>query len=110
MSAHTPGPWAAVETRAKTTQFDIENADGNGGPVARIPRQSPAMACATNFRGLSNARLIAAAPDLLEALRNLVIAADNLDPQSGAPVGYGVLLDAVAFADKAIAKATGSAS
>ena len=48
-----------------------------------------------------------AGPDLLAALQELLTAADNLDPQSGAPIGYGRLLEAVAAADAVILKATG---
>lgn len=46
---------------------------------------------------------------LLTALNALSVAVDNLDPQSGVPIGYQALLDAAAIAEFAIAKATGAA-
>ena len=58
-STHTPGPWYAHGTRVSTweTQDEI---DFHGDEVI----------AETGFN--ANARLIAAAPDLYEALRNLV--------------------------------------
>lgn len=53
--------------------------------------------------------LIAAAPELLAALEAFSAAAENLDPQSGIPVGYQQLLDALTLANAAIAKASGAA-
>ena len=61
MTKYTPGPWQVAETRHKYDTL-IRNKDYD--PVA-----------STNFAGYSpktaaaNARLIAAAPDLLEALK-----------------------------------------
>lgn len=49
--------------------------------------------------------LLAIQAQLVEALRNLIIAADNLDPQSGMPIGYQQLTDATTFADAALAAA-----
>lgn len=51
-------------------------------------------------------RMRAAAPDLLQALQRIVLAADNLDTQGGGLVGYSALIDASLFADAVIAKAT----
>ena len=63
MSKHTPGPWEVNYTKA-TTQ--IKPNDGHG-IVATIPvRYSKTDNLAENA---ANARLIAAAPELLEALK-----------------------------------------
>jgi len=60
MSAHTPGPW--VISRDK------------GEPVAVLPAGRDGEICqfATAYASEANARLIAAAPDLLEAVKALV--------------------------------------
>lgn len=80
MTTHTPGPWGV---RAK------------GQKVAEIVRCDDEQA---------NARLIAAAPELLEALTNLVARINHnggIGAYTGGPIF--VMLDARA----AIAKATG---
>ena len=59
---HTPGPWH-VEPAPNRVHFAVRN-DG--------------VHVVTGWReGAANARLIAAAPDLLEALRRLVDACDH---------------------------------
>jgi hypothetical protein len=89
---HTPGPW-----HFDGQEFnDVLEADGELVAVAlhlrtRKPERSLAEAAA-------NARLIAAAPDLLEALRDLV------DTMTGRTEGETVALH---NALSAIAKATG---
>jgi len=78
MSKHTPGPWKTF-------------ASGNGvwkGAVLAQDRTPVATvsACAARQRERSqraNLNLIAAAPDLLEALKALVL--DVTDPKDGAP-------------------------
>lgn len=49
--------------------------------------------------------LLAIQAQLVEALRNLVTAADNLEPQCCIPIGYGQLIDASGFADTALSAA-----
>ena len=64
MTKHTPGPWQVAETRHKYDTL-IRNRDND--PVA-----------STNFAGYypktaaANARLIAAAPELLAALKRMI--------------------------------------
>ena len=68
MSEHTPGPWCV--------------SDGNLLRVTNINKKHPVVVCGVHRNGkyggkvcgdpLANARLIAAAPDLLEALQNAV--------------------------------------
>ena len=65
---HTPGPWVAVEL---PTAIAIKSHMGN---VANIQRGS------MREQQQANARLIAAAPDLLEALKSL---ADYVDERAG---------------------------
>ena len=91
MSAeHTPGPWVVYDdsNNGKTNRIEIA---ARGKTVARIYHSVPE-------EDLPNARLIAAAPDLLEALQYMVNACPAIDPSGE---------DAHAHARAAIAKATG---
>jgi len=67
MSAHTPGPWH-VRGPARTSGWGVCIVGGLTY-VARIPGRASA-------RKEANTRLIAAAPELLDALRELTIAAE----------------------------------
>lgn len=58
MSAHTPGPWRTAALYPQT----VESADGSTIAVCK-------SIGGIRAKGRINARLIAAAPDLLEALR-----------------------------------------
>ena len=104
MSAHTPGPWT-VEPVTSPWHSPLIYADAHVGPIAEIrPRldlaASHPMVVATSN---ANARLIAAAPDLLEALTLMVSHwphwAANMDMQR-------IDFDAVSAARAAIRKAT----
>ena len=91
MSAeHTPGPWVVYDdsNNGKTNRIEIA---ARGKTVARIYHSVPE-------EDLPNARLIAAAPDLLEALQYMVNACPAIDPSGE---------DAHARAQAIIAKATG---
>lgn len=90
MSAHTPGPWICLPTG-----FGIEVAPETEicAPVATVlddPKQG---------RAVANAALIAAAPDLLEALKELVAELDSMACNEEEP-------STVTRARAAIAKAT----
>jgi len=87
MSAHTPGPWQCGG------RFITAN---DGGRI---------VISATETIPVADARLIAAAPDLLAALQDLLRIADGSEPCVGE--GYGIKLNA---ARGAIAKATGAAN
>ena len=73
MANHTPGPWHAV--RANEDRFYI---DGQGAPVlAWVFGDLP------EFRGgkmEANADLIAAAPEMYEALKRCIVALEALYP------------------------------
>jgi hypothetical protein len=90
---HTPGPWAVDNLTVRWGSYLVADCD--------IDRQGECQA---------NARLIAAAPDLLDALRLLVIACT----QDVAPDGYVTLEapDRTSMRDAifAIQKATGGAA
>ena len=75
-SRHTPGPWK-VGTKGQRAQPYVEGADGS--PVASCGGNAPGRGSyeiETLRRRKANARLIAAAPTMIDALRDLVIAAE----------------------------------
>lgn len=65
---HTPGPWT-VRCSSKGYPYQIEAPNGSRGPggITCVTRRA-AISFPTSTEGQANARLIAAAPDLLEAL------------------------------------------
>ena len=103
-SMHAPGPWM-VQTVREQTGFRMVRTyvlDGAGGdPVAMVQANSAEEEEA-------NARLIAAAPDLLEALEGLLVFAEAAETK--ALVGDEGCLWPVECARAAIAKATGEAA
>ena len=92
---HTPGPWAVL-----TGEFALYVTPAGGSrAIAQIPPVSQDAE--------ANARLIAAAPELLEALQLL------LDIELGGEIGGSFrerLYAAFRKSEKAVAKATGSAT
>ena len=88
---HTPGPWMFDATLKGDGSFGgsyiVSNNAKRTWPLAEVYRED-------------NARLIAAAPDLLEALKALVA---DLKPY----MGQGRMDDKIRNAIAAIAKATG---
>jgi len=96
MSKHTPGPWVVYDDSndGKTNRIEIA---ARGKTVARIYHSVPA-------EDLPNARLIAAAPDLLDALKNIV----NLWDHHASAHGDGTIFPLHVAARTAIAKAEGT--
>ena len=95
MNNHTPGPWTLEEHRAHWTSYIVR-----GGPM-----QNQIAQCFNwqdkgfDVSSEENARLIAAAPDLLEALELALLVIEATGP--------GVYHDAERQMRKAIAKAKG---
>lgn len=112
--AHTPGPWIEIETESSV---DHEWADGGriGGWQDIGPAEGEAVAVVlfrngsdhfnADLRGEANARLIAAAPELLEAGQALQSARKAQKLAPSAENLSRVRLASDAF-DEAIAKAT----
>jgi len=94
---HTPGPWVFYDDSndGKTNRIEIA---ARGKTVARIYHSVPE-------EDLPNARLISAAPDLLEAAKTIM---KNLDGMAG-EVTAGYHESIIAPLRDAIAKATGVA-
>lgn len=100
MSAHTPGPWTATRPRAASNYGAMRvYVEGGGRTIATVAF----MRDKTFDQSTDDARLIAAAPELLKALATLLsIASDSVE--------YGdwpELQDACAEASAAIAKSEG---
>jgi hypothetical protein len=99
MDKHTPGPWM--------TDADWMTDE----PVVRTPDGDVIAACCALLEGEApaNARLIAAAPDLLEACRAMLQAADELMTEfisKKRATNWGVVNSAMVGAGAAIRKAT----
>lgn len=96
MSKHTPGPWDYFVGNANGRGLIRIEGEGTGEHIASMPRGAVSE---------SNARLIAAAPDLLAALEDLVgYAAAEIGIPPNEAVG-----GAFKQARAAIAKARGQA-
>lgn len=71
MSKHTPGPWETNRFHAILGGTEIQYVNGSGRPQV-------ALACVVEEGSQeANARLISAAPELLEALRGVLRVADR---------------------------------
>ena len=107
MSKHTPGPWEPM----KNSDGFIRGIRGMHGPVCANVVNWGGISRAQTSNGQANARLIAAAPDLLEALEAAVKV--GIIPKSSAKDGGATRhSEQVRVADMcrdAIAKATGAA-
>ncbi len=73
---HTPGPWVVVRTAQSQARIKTLPTTDIGIETVAIIKMYPQWK--TDARRMANARLIAAAPDLLEALEAIVtLAADH---------------------------------
>lgn len=76
MSKHTPGPWEAVPSASRRHHWDIYGSEWNGSEPNRyktsVAQTSNWMPSDPPEESEANARLIAAAPELLEAVKALV--------------------------------------
>lgn len=88
--SHTPGPWTVLDGGERG--FDIAHDDGRGRVVANTDNVDMTDEC--------NARLIAAAPDLLDALQEAIIQLRTFFPTYES-------IDPLSRYVEAVAKATG---
>lgn len=110
---HTPSPWAVRVMGAQVVAIDAPNGDQTIGH-SQWKELATAYGCDDAMEdgeavALANARLIAAAPELLEALRELLDSHDDVntcdaDSQFRADTRHEA---AIRNASAAIAKATG---
>ena len=96
---HTPGPWTVRDNRNNTLGIDAHEPDGSYCQPARV--NGNASDSVYGPVTWANARLIAAAPDLLAALKAAAAYYEMLERATG--VTHGVLAEIRA----AIAKAEG---
>jgi len=98
--SHTPGPWTARPSFSMHWDYAIETDDVDIAHVLRLAHHDEPRELAI---GRANAHLIAAAPELLAALKTLrfILEALDLDPIA---TDYTSILER---ADLAIAKAEG---
>lgn len=104
-AAFTPGPWSTKPKRFSPDGLGNQGVnDANGNCIATVLIHASAQA--EGPRRLADARLIAAAPDLLEALQKALSALAPLSGDHFNPV-YSVneLREARAIVEAAIAKA-----
>ena len=83
MSKHTPGPWAIVERQDPVMvsgwHVQIGSVELPFFPYTRVYSEDRSQSSlARDAKQMANARLIAAAPDLLEALK-LIVQWDGAD-------------------------------
>lgn len=114
MSAHTPGPWFADKHGAIWRRDPKELYENGGGTAGDRPIATAHIGWSeentTGYNVKANARLIAAAPDLLKALQ-LSISAFEGDAIDEIEAEYGVgTAQRVHAARTAITKATGGAA
>ena len=95
--AHTPGPWAL-------NGYQVERCEGIARTIATV---APARRLGTDYaagnkqEAQANARLIAAAPDLLDMCERLLGFAYHYGSTSGILAGDGMLVSAKALIAKA---------
>lgn len=81
MSKHTPGPWGIGDSDLPVSQLAVMSRANTGRKHSTIARVvNPDFVGMTPFEGEANARLIAAAPELLAACRIAVLALAALQP------------------------------
>jgi hypothetical protein len=89
--AHTPGPWGVV------WQADVARIRLNGSTVYQVSDWTPAYVSGTPRYNLDDLRLMAAAPELLAALKAHL----PWDEDYGPVQGWGIWQDAVDAINKA---------
>lgn len=100
---HTPGPWEATGLSDKGTYYKVRGSNiGEKWKIADCPFNKEDVA-SQKAEAEANARLIAAAPELLVALRNIVVLQYKQD-YDGTPVNIplGEYNDALSALEKAL--------
>ena len=111
---HTPGPWVYVDAEKEASmQFrKLCVIRGGGKEITSFSWQTPSKAFPSKEESQANARLIAAAPELLEALQGAIGALEQ-DVDTGADYNdadwSGIAQQRLDDARAAIARATGAA-
>lgn len=108
MSGHTPGPWLAADAISSCVGLPVvKSGEGGGRLICNVNHAHDPMHGkvagddAFNREALSNARLIAAAPDMLDALEQALLHIEVDESTHGRPFAAGNVIRA------AIARAEG---
>jgi hypothetical protein len=108
MSAqHTPGPWIARAWRTHSWTTITREVNGEAVPIAEVDAARPGYL--SDPETIANARLIAAAPDLLNGCRALLGLVQLVSGRDDLPADLREALRSnhrIAEAEAAIAKAT----
>ena len=106
-ATYTPGPWSQAHRIGHDGFYNTEVFDAAGETIATLEwYPKPTVNGVTGTYREGNARLIAAAPDLLEALKLLI---EEVQWNREGPIQDGLLV-CVNKAVAAIAKATGESA
>lgn len=102
-SKHTPGPWAAdgLDSPHDADRAIYARTPLHGNPIFVARAYGNGCLCPITPERVANARLIAAAPDLLEAAEKLI------DSFMGLNYAFGTRSEEIAMLRAAIAKAKG---
>jgi hypothetical protein len=109
LAAHTPGPWSASEENCGGGMniFAGKLRIGHTAEVSEINASRVGARPVTSDEAKANARVIAAAPDLLDAARTVLaglVARIEAASATGSPVQ---IFDGISALDAAIRKASG---
>ena len=105
MSKHTPGPWAPDYAEHDCPHQDVKIKAGKRG-VCRVWMDNAPVED-YNREQRANARLIAAAPELLEALEGLLAKFEDLEELCASEFGAGQVTAEETAAKAVIAKVKG---
>lgn len=100
-TTHTPGPWAVIHSGKTVVGPPVATV---ALPISSSPGRREVIACSIENPG--NARLIAAAPELLDALRDAISQAKWYGPRNPDELGGKFACEVIAKAEAAIARAT----
>lgn len=103
--SHTPGPWTAEYSKLDMPGWRVHSVLRQVPPYDAYPALRANLAFSAHETAEADARLIAAAPELLDALKAMVASYDGLRDTLTSPV----IIEKLARADAAIAKAEGRA-
>ena len=108
MSEHTPGPWHMQDRYCKRGISGIDIVDKDGSLICCLPDGASIKGGYAFPKQLVNARLIAAAPELLEACKAVInYAVDCQNPKREAEFYFQQADKITDKVKAAIAKATG---
>lgn len=103
---HSPGPWTIAESSPRSNQDNISIRDADGTSICRCWKNK-----LETEQVQANAQLVAASPELLDALKMGVLFVDSIMSQLGrVACDIGLLNEFLCSARPAIHKAEGEKS